>query len=193
MSQYLGYIQYSILDFFQKTVFNLAHYPEEGNLQTFVMIYCKTYCHNNLYTVDSRYLDLACLDPITYVELLSKFWLFSQYIYCISALCMSNYFYVDTSAISSLNMFFTVFTAAYLELGPWPSKRKKNERCCAAGLLVNENHDRPMINYQYFNFPLCSGNYNQHNQCLKSAFMKSHSRRVGFDTRCSTPSLAIDL
>ena len=55
-----------------------------------------------LYTVDSRYLDPSYLDPITYVELISKSRLFSLYIYCISASRMSNYFYVDTSAISSI-------------------------------------------------------------------------------------------
>ena len=52
-------------------------------------------------TVDSCYLDPSYLDPITYVELISKSRLFSLYIYCISASRMSNYFYVDTSAISS--------------------------------------------------------------------------------------------
>ena len=51
-------------------------------------------------TVDSRYLDPSYLDPITYVELISKSRLFSLCIYCISASRMSNYFYVDTSAIS---------------------------------------------------------------------------------------------
>ena len=54
------------------------------------------------YTVDSRYLDPSYLDPITYVELISKSRLFSLCIYCISASRMSNYFYVDTSAISSI-------------------------------------------------------------------------------------------
>ena len=53
-------------------------------------------------TVDSCYLDPSYLDPITYVELISKSRLFSLYIYCISASRMSNYFYVDTSAISSI-------------------------------------------------------------------------------------------
>ena len=53
-------------------------------------------------TVDSRYLDPSYLDPITYVELISKSRLFSLYIYCISASRMSNYFYVDTLAISSI-------------------------------------------------------------------------------------------
>ena len=53
-------------------------------------------------TVDSRYLDPSYLDPITYVELISKSRLFSLCIYCISASRMSNYFYVDTSAISSI-------------------------------------------------------------------------------------------
>ena len=55
-----------------------------------------------IYTVDSRYLDPSYLDPITYVELISKSRLFSLCIYCISASCMSNYFYVNTSAISSI-------------------------------------------------------------------------------------------
>ena len=54
------------------------------------------------HTVDSRYLDPSYLDPITYVELISMSQLFSLYIYCISASRMSNYFYVDTSAISSI-------------------------------------------------------------------------------------------
>ena len=54
------------------------------------------------YTVDSRYLDPSYLDPITYVELISKSQLFSLCIYCISASRMSNFFYVDTSAISSI-------------------------------------------------------------------------------------------
>ena len=53
-------------------------------------------------TVDSRYLDPSYLDPITYVKLISKSRLFSLCIYCISASRMSNYFYVDTSAISSI-------------------------------------------------------------------------------------------
>ena len=55
-----------------------------------------------VYTVDSRYLDPSYLDRITYVELISKSRLFSLCIYCISASRMSNYFYVDTSAISSI-------------------------------------------------------------------------------------------
>ena len=55
-----------------------------------------------IYTVDFRYLDPSYLDPITYVELISKSRLFSLCIYCISASRMSNYFYVDTSAISSI-------------------------------------------------------------------------------------------
>ena len=61
--------------------------------------------HTNVifaYTVDSRYLDPSYLDPITYVELISKSRLFSLCIYCISASRMSNYFYVDTLAISSI-------------------------------------------------------------------------------------------
>ena len=37
---------------------------------------------------------------------------------------------------------------AYLELGPW--RRKKNVRCGAAGLSVNENHNRPLINQSIF-------------------------------------------
>ena len=53
-------------------------------------------------TVDTRYLDPSYLDPITYVELISKSQLFSLCVYCISASRMSNYFYVDTSAISSI-------------------------------------------------------------------------------------------
>ena len=62
-------------------------------------------CHTDtflVYTVDSRYLDPSYLDPITYVELISKSRLFSLCIYCISASRLSNYFYVDTSAISSI-------------------------------------------------------------------------------------------
>ena len=106
----------------------------------------------NLNTVDSRYLDPSYLDPITYVELISKSRLFSLCIYCISASRMSNYFYVDTSAISSIIfspwIYFSVFTTAYLELGPW--RRKKNVRCGAAGLSVNENHNRPLINKSIF-------------------------------------------
>ena len=43
-------------------------------------------------TVDSRYLDPSYLDPIFYVELISKSRLFSLYIYCISASRMSNSF-----------------------------------------------------------------------------------------------------
>ena len=58
--------------------------------------------YTKIYTVDSRYLDPSYLDPITYVELISKSRLFSLCIYCISASRMSNYFYVDTSAISSI-------------------------------------------------------------------------------------------
>ena len=57
---------------------------------------------DRIYTVDSRYLDPSYLDPITYVELISKSRLFSLCIYCISASRLSNYFYVDTSAISSI-------------------------------------------------------------------------------------------
>ena len=57
---------------------------------------------NKQNTVDSRYLDPSYLDPITYVELISKSRLFSLCIYCISASRMSNFFYVDTSAISSI-------------------------------------------------------------------------------------------
>ena len=60
------------------------------------------YLYQNYYTVDSRYLDPSYLDPITYVKLISKSRLFSLCIYCISASRMSNYFYVDTSAISSI-------------------------------------------------------------------------------------------
>ena len=55
-------------------------------------------------TVDSRYLSRypSYLDPITYVKLISKSRLLSLCIYCISASRMSNYFYVDTSAILSI-------------------------------------------------------------------------------------------
>ena len=60
------------------------------------------YFKYNTSTVDSRYLDPSYLDPITYVELISQSRLFSLCIYCISASRMSNYFYVDTSAISSI-------------------------------------------------------------------------------------------
>ena len=63
---------------------------------------CLSRNKKNIDTVDSRYLDPSYLDPITYVELISKSRLFSLCIYCISASRMSNYFYVDTSAISSI-------------------------------------------------------------------------------------------
>ena len=65
----------------------------------------KLFAHESFkveYTVDSRYLDPSYLDPIIYVELISKSRLFSLCIYCITASRMSNYFYVDTSAISSI-------------------------------------------------------------------------------------------
>ena len=55
-----------------------------------------------IYIVDISYLNPSYLDPVTYVELISKSRLFSVCIYCTSALRMSNYFYVDTSAISSI-------------------------------------------------------------------------------------------
>ena len=63
----------------------------------FYQIFCKMST-----TVDSCYLDPSYLDPITYVELISKSRLFSLCIYCISTSRMSNYFYVDTSAILSI-------------------------------------------------------------------------------------------
>ena len=64
---------------------------------TFLYAHLKMGC-----TVDSRYLDPSYLDPITYVELISKSRLSSLCIYCISASRMLNYFYVNTSAISSI-------------------------------------------------------------------------------------------
>ena len=100
-------------------------------------------------TVDSHYLDPSYLDPITYVELISKSRLFSLCIYCISASRMSNYFCVDTSAISSI--IFSPWTYFSQFLLPRISNSdhddgKQNVRCGAACLSVNENHNRPLIN-----------------------------------------------
>ena len=100
-------------------------------------------------TVDSRYLDPSYLDPITYVELISKSRLFSLCIYCISASRMSNFFYVDTSAISSI--IFSPWTYFSQFLLPRISNSdqddgKQNVRCGAARLSVYENHNRPLIN-----------------------------------------------
>ena len=103
----------------------------------------------SVYTVDSRYLDPSYLDPITYVELISKSRLFSLCIYCISASRMSNYFYVDTSAISSIIfspwIHFSQFLLPRISNSDH-EEGKKNVRCGAAGLSVNENHNRPLIN-----------------------------------------------
>ena len=106
-----------------------------------------------LHTVDSRYLDPSYLDPITYVELISKSRLFSLCIYCISASRMSNYFYVDTSAISSIIfspwIYFSQFLLPRISNSDH-DEGKKNVRCGAAGLSVNENHNRPLINKSIF-------------------------------------------
>ena len=103
-------------------------------------------------TVDSRYLDPSYLDPITYVELISKSRLFSLCIYCISASRMSNYFYVDISAISSVILVPKyIFHSFYYRLSRTRTMTKeKNVRCGAAGLSVNENHNRPLINKSIF-------------------------------------------
>ena len=104
-------------------------------------------------TVDSRYLDPSYLDPITYVELISKSRLFSLYIYCFSASRMSNYFYVDTSAISSIIfspwIYFSQFLLPRISNSDH-DEGKQNVRCGAAGLSVNENHNRPLINKPIF-------------------------------------------
>ena len=104
-------------------------------------------------TVDSRYLDPSYLDPITYVELISKSRLFSLYIYCISASCVSNYFYVDTSAISSIIfspwIYFSQFLLPRISNSDH-DEGKQNVRCGAAGLSVNESHNRPLINKSIF-------------------------------------------
>ena len=146
-------------------------------------------------TVDSRYPDPSYLDPITYVELISKSRLFSLCIYCISASRMSNYFYVDASAISSIIfspwIYFSQFLLPRISNSDH-DEGKQNVRCGAAGLSVNESH-RQLINKSMFQFSLCPGNYKQHKQCLKSVIMKSRACRVGFDTRRSTPSRVIDL
>ena len=103
------------------------------------------------YTVDSRYLDPSYLDPITYVELISKSRLFSLCIYCISASRMSNYFYVYTSAISSIIFSpWIYFSQVLLPRISSDDEEKKNVRCGAAGLSVNENHNRPLINKSIF-------------------------------------------
>ena len=108
-----------------------------------------------LYTVDSRYLDPSYLDPITYVELISKSRLFSLCIYCISASRMSNYFYVDTSAISSIIfspwIYFSQFLLPRISNSDH-DEEKKNVRCGAGGFSVNENHNRPLINKSIFWF-----------------------------------------
>ena len=83
---------------------NICFFEEIRKISVFYLELSKHYKINadTAYTVDSRYLDPSYLDPITYVELISKSRLFSLYIYCISASRMSNYFYVDTSALSSI-------------------------------------------------------------------------------------------
>ena len=43
-------VHYCAFDIFQKVVFCLALYTQEVNLQTFVMIQCKTICRNYLCT-----------------------------------------------------------------------------------------------------------------------------------------------
>ena len=110
-----------------------------------------SYIQNVLYlkrTVDSRYLDPSYLDPITHVELISESQLFSLCIYCISALRMSNYFYVDTSAISSIIFSPWIYFSQFLLLRISNSDHDEGKivRCGAAGLSVNENHNRPLIN-----------------------------------------------
>ena len=101
----------------------------------------------------TRYLDPSYLDPITYVELISKSRLFSLYIYCISASRMSNYFYVDTSAISSIIfspwIYFSQFLLPRISNSDH-DEGKQNVRCGAAGLSVNESHNRPLINKSIF-------------------------------------------
>ena len=74
-------------------------------------------------TVDSRYLDPSYLDPITYVELISKSRLFSLCIilyfsFAYVELLLCRHFGYLVHHFPSLNIFFTVFTTAYLELGP---------------------------------------------------------------------------
>ena len=104
-------------------------------------------------TVDSRYLDPSYLDLITYVELISKSRLFSLYIYCISASRMSNYFYVDTSAISSIIfspwIYFSQFLLPRISNSDH-DEGKQNVRCGAPGLSVNESHNRLLINKSIF-------------------------------------------
>ena len=104
-------------------------------------------------TVDSRYLDPSYLDPITYVELISKSRLFSLCIYCISASRMSNYFYVDTSAISSIIfspwIYFSQFLLPRISNSDHDDG-KQNVRCGATPLSVNENHNRPLIDKSIF-------------------------------------------
>ena len=46
----------------------------------------------NSFTVASRYLDPAYLDPITYVEPMSESRIFLLYIYCILTSHVSNFF-----------------------------------------------------------------------------------------------------
>ena len=61
------------------------------------------------------------------------YWLYFSFAYVELLLC--RHFGYLVHRFQSLNIFFTVFTTAYLELGPW--RRKKNVRCSAAGLSVN--------------------------------------------------------
>ena len=100
------------------------------------------------YTVDSLYLDPSYLDPITYVELISKSRLFSLCIYCISASRKSNCFYVDTSAISSIIFSPLVYFSQFLilHISNLDHVGGKNVRCGTAGLSVNENRNRSLIN-----------------------------------------------
>ena len=123
-----------------------------------VVLICTTHSHcwpcwPSIYiysTVDSRYLDPSYLDPITSVELISKSRLFSLCIYCISASRMSNYFYVNTSAIPSIIFSPWIYFSLPRISNSDHDEGKKNVRCGAAGLSVNENHNRPLINKSIF-------------------------------------------
>ena len=90
-----------------------------------------THWHDD-YTVASRYLDPAYLDPITYVQPMSESAYF-PYIFIVFQLSMSRTSFKSTLRLSrhhfqSVDIFFTFFTTAYLEPGSMTESRKTENK-----------------------------------------------------------------
>ena len=104
----------------------------------------------------NKFIQLTLVILTSFISILSLLsnWFLSPdyffYVFFVFQLCICQTTFMWTLRLSvhhfqSLNIFFTVFTTAYLELRAW-RREEKNERCGTASFSVNEIHDMPLIN-----------------------------------------------